>query len=110
MAPPLKETQDPTNAHQQDHSDDVNGPVPDPFLRYGKPLPESWIPLCQKPMGTPTRKLKVVTIGAGVSAMGLAWKIHHDNKMDDIMDYTIYETNDDIGGTWLVNTYPGVAW
>lgn len=24
-----------------------------------------------------------------------------------ITDYTIYEKEDDIGGTWYVNTYPG---
>ena len=31
------------------------------------------------------------------------------HKLDDVLDHTIYEANENIGGTWLVNTYPGVA-
>ena len=112
MAPSLEEPAtpktDPTLAANP-NADESNGPIPNPFTRYGKPLPPQWIPLYKKPMRTPTRRLKVVTIGAGVSAMGLAYKIHHVHKLDELMDHTIYEANDDIGGTWLVNTYPGVA-
>jgi cation diffusion facilitator CzcD-associated flavoprotein CzcO len=89
--------------------DEANGARPDPPARYGQPLSESWIPLYKKPMFTPTRKLRVVTIGAGISAMGLAYKFHHEHKLDDIVDHTIYEANKEIGGTWAVNTYPGVA-
>ena len=89
--------------------DEANGTTPNPPLRYGQPLPNEWIPLYKKPMRTPTRRLRVVTIGAGISAMGLTYKLHEEHKLDDILDHTIYEANDDIGGTWLVNTYPGVA-
>lgn len=85
------------------------GSIPDPFERYGKPLPANWIPLYQKPTRTPTRRLRVITIGAGVSSMGLAYKIGV-HKLDEYIDHVIYEANSDIGGTWLVNTYPGVAW
>lgn len=96
----------------------ANGTVPGAKTRYGKPLPPSWIPLYQKPLGTPTRRLRVVTIGAAVAGMGFAYKLQHVHKMttegidgreDPLVEHTIYEANEDIGGTWLVNTYPGVA-
>lgn len=96
----------------------ANGTVPGTQTRYGKPLPPSWIPLYQKPLGTPTRRLRVVTIGAAVAGMGFAYKLQHEHKMtsggidgreDPLVEHTIYEANGDIGGTWLVNTYPGVA-
>lgn len=112
MAPTLEDgpdTNEPTVTSNASN-DHANGAVPDPPIRYGKPLPKEWIPLYQKPIRTPTRKLRVVTIGGGVSAMGLAYKFHHEHKIDDIIEHTIYEANDDVGGTWLVNRYPGVAW
>ncbi|KAF5981982.1 monooxygenase [Fusarium bulbicola] len=34
---------------------------------------------------------------------------HGDTPLEQFMDLKIYEKNDDIGGTWLVNKYPGVA-
>lgn len=110
MAPSLEEDLSTQAPNLVTVNGDANGSVPDPPMRYGKPLPENWIPLYQKPSGTPTRKLRVITIGAGMSAMGFAWKIHHFHKLDGYMDHVIYESNSDIGGTWLVNTYPGVAW
>ncbi|KAF7185128.1 putative sterigmatocystin biosynthesis monooxygenase stcW [Pseudocercospora fuligena] len=91
--------------------DEAIGPRPDPPERYGEPLPPDWIPLYRKPMRTPTRKLRIACIGAGISAMNLAYKIYHEWH-DVIGDYTelvIYEANETMGGTWLVNTYPGVA-
>lgn len=92
--------------------DDANGPTPEPFERYGQPLPKEWIPLYRKPMRTPSRKLRVVGIGAGISCMNLAYKIYHEHNLIDkdiVSDLCIYEANEEMGGTWLVNTYPGVA-
>ncbi|CAN8097720.1 unnamed protein product [Discula destructiva] len=97
---------------------DANGPTPDPKVRYGKSLPPSWEPLYQKPMGTPMRKLRIVTIGAAVSGLGFAYQLQHAHKLTEVVEgdggdalaeHVIYEANEDIGGTWLVNTYPGVA-
>ena len=56
-------------------------------------------------------------MGAGVSAMNLAYKIYHEHKLahfasnpaDDMVEMTMYDANEELGGTWLVNTYPGVA-
>ncbi|KAM0717495.1 hypothetical protein Q7P37_007347 [Cladosporium fusiforme] len=91
-------------------ADKANGPKPDPPLRYNQPLPKEWTPLYRKPMRTPTRQLRIITIGAGISAMGLAHKFQHEHKhLDSMISHTIYEANDKAGGTWYVNTYPGVA-
>ncbi|KAK3702417.1 hypothetical protein LTR37_014883 [Vermiconidia calcicola] len=93
-------------------ADEANGPTPDPPMRYGQPLPKEWIPLYRKPMRTPTRKLRVVVIGGGISAMNLAYKIYHEHHLiekDIVSDLCIYEAQEEMGGTWLVNTYPGVA-
>ncbi|KAK5109671.1 hypothetical protein LTR62_006793 [Meristemomyces frigidus] len=93
--------------------DKANGIRPEPFSRYGQPLPKEWIPLYKKPMRTPTRRLRVVCIGASIAAMNLAHKVYHEHHLDssgsDIVDLCFYEANEEIGGTWLVNTYPGVA-
>lgn len=102
---------DPTIDHHNP-PDSSNGPIPSPPLRYGQPLPSEWIPLYRKPMHTPTRKLRIVTIGAGISAMNLAYKLQHEHRdlaSDAVLSHTIYEANPSVGGTWLVNTYPGVA-
>lgn len=55
------------------------------------------------------RKLKVFTIGAGFSGLLMAHKFQHRfPEMRDIVDHTIFEALHDVGGTWLVNNYPGV--
>jgi len=52
------------------------------------------------------RKLKVLTIGAGVSGILMAYQIQ---KQCENVEHVIYEKNADIGGTWLENRYPGCA-
>ena len=55
------------------------------------------------------RKLKVFTIGAGFSGLLIAHKFQHRfPEMEDIVEHTIFEAHHDVGGTWLVNNYPGV--
>ncbi|KAF2641018.1 FAD/NAD(P)-binding domain-containing protein [Massarina eburnea CBS 473.64] len=53
-----------------------------------------------------TRKLKVLTIGAGFSGIQSAYQIQ---KHCENIEFVIYEKNPDIGGTWLENRYPGCA-
>lgn len=61
------------------------------------------------PAWTARKKLRVVTAGAGFSGLTLAYKLQHQYpEMQEIVDHQIYELYPDIGGTWLVNTYPGV--
>ncbi|KAK3633928.1 hypothetical protein LTR56_015538 [Elasticomyces elasticus] len=52
------------------------------------------------------RKLKVLTIGAGVTGILMAYRIQKDCPN---VEHVIYEKNADIGGTWLENRYPGAA-
>lgn len=44
------------------------------------------------------RKIKVLTIGAGVSGIMLAYLLQ---KHCENVEHVIYEKNGDIGGTWL---------
>ncbi|EEH48624.2 uncharacterized protein PADG_04703 [Paracoccidioides brasiliensis Pb18] len=52
------------------------------------------------------RKVKVLTIGAGVSGILMAYLIQRDCQN---VEHVIYEKNNDIGGTWLENRYPNCA-
>lgn len=66
------------------------------------------IPMHDQLAFTP-RKLRVITVGAGFSGLMMAHKFQHRfPEMDAIIDHTIYEKRHEVGGTWLVNTYPGV--
>ena len=51
-----------------------------------------------------SRKLKVLTIGAGLSGIQLAYHIQKDCEN---VEHVIYEKNSDVGGTWYENRYPG---
>lgn len=92
--------------------------LPKPVLATG--LPETYAP-CSKidnlPYSVPLnkeyaykpRKLRVFTIGAGFSGLLMAHKFQHRfPELADIVEHTIFEARKDIGGTWLVNHYPGV--
>ncbi|RDW59448.1 hypothetical protein BP6252_12535 [Coleophoma cylindrospora] len=52
------------------------------------------------------RKIRVITIGAGASALNLA----HDITTSPLdIELVMYEKNEELGGTWFENRYPGVA-
>ncbi|GAD94127.1 hypothetical protein PVAR5_2748 [Paecilomyces variotii No. 5] len=70
--------------------------------------PSKWVPVLDQPVYTP-RKIRVVCVGAGFGGLILAHKYKYELKMDDYIDFTIYEKNKDVGGTWFENRYPGVA-
>lgn len=66
------------------------------------------IPLNNDYAYTP-RKLRVFTIGAGYSGLLMAHKFQHRfPEMQAYVEHTILERHQQMGGTWLVNTYPGV--
>lgn len=91
--------------------DGVSNNTPDPTVHAGNPqhLKEVDIDLKDLPAYT-SRKLRVVTIGAGYSGLTLAHKFQHQHSdLGDNVDHTIYEARSELGGTWLVNTYPGVV-
>jgi len=50
-------------------------------------------------------KHKVVIVGTGFSGICSAIKL----KKAGITDFVLLEKNDEMGGTWYVNTYPGAA-
>ncbi|MEA3054940.1 MAG: 4-hydroxyacetophenone monooxygenase [Actinomycetota bacterium] len=50
----------------------------------------------------PGLDFKVLIIGAGMSGLLAAHRLQQAN-----VDFTIYEKNDDVGGTWYENQYPG---
>ncbi|MBA2430318.1 MAG: NAD(P)/FAD-dependent oxidoreductase [Thermoleophilaceae bacterium] len=48
---------------------------------------------------------RVVIVGGGFSGMGMAIQL----KQAGIEDFVVLERDDDVGGTWWANTYPGCA-
>ncbi|KAH8705823.1 hypothetical protein BGW36DRAFT_18418 [Talaromyces proteolyticus] len=52
------------------------------------------------------RRVKVIAVGAGFSGIQMAYKIQ---KQCENVEFQIYEKNPTVGGTWLVNRYPGCA-
>lgn len=70
--------------------------------------PANWVPIAEQPIFS-ARKLRVVCIGAGLSGLTLAYKIKHEYALGKDVDFTIYEKNSSIGGTWYNNVYPGAA-
>lgn len=60
----------------------------------------------EEPIGT-RRPIRVVCMGAGYS--GLMMAIMFSQKMQGKnAELVVYERNEDLGGTWLLNRYPGV--
>lgn len=59
----------------------------------------------EEPLRKP-RKIKVIAIGAGASALNFG---HEVNKSHLDIDYVCYDKNPIIGGTWYENRYPGCA-
>jgi cation diffusion facilitator CzcD-associated flavoprotein CzcO len=47
---------------------------------------------------------EVLIIGAGMSGLGLAVQMI---RKFGIRDFELVEKSEDVGGTWLANTYPG---
>lgn len=50
------------------------------------------------------RRVRMVCVGAGATGLEVAYKA--ERVLQDV-DVQIYEKNNDIGGTWLENRYPG---
>lgn len=52
-----------------------------------------------------TRKpIRIIVVGAGASGLNIAYKAA---KQLANVTFSIYEKNEDVGGTWLENRYPG---
>ncbi|CAE7016321.1 hypothetical protein PTNB73_01379 [Pyrenophora teres f. teres] len=59
----------------------------------------------EQPMGT-KKRVKVILMGAGASSLNFFKKAEEDMEN---LEMVCYEKNNDIGGTWLENRYPGCA-
>ncbi|KAH7141866.1 hypothetical protein EDB81DRAFT_653405 [Dactylonectria macrodidyma] len=57
-------------------------------------------------LSSPVRKIKVITIGAGISGIHMSYLFQ---KHGQNIEHVVYEKNAEIGGTWLENRYPGCA-
>lgn len=79
----------------------VTGPAQTPTTN-GEQKPSNWIPLKDETLHA-RRKTKVICIGAGYFGLTLSHKIKHEHKLEDDVDFTIYEKNDEVGGTWYEN-------
>ncbi len=59
--------------------------------------------ITEQPLHT-KRPLRMIIIGAGASGLQIAYKA--ERQLQNV-SFQIYEKNNDIGGTWLENRYPG---
>ncbi|HTP21513.1 MAG TPA: NAD(P)/FAD-dependent oxidoreductase [Solirubrobacteraceae bacterium] len=49
------------------------------------------------------RRVRVAIVGAGFGGLGMAIRL----KQSGIEDFVVFERDEDVGGTWWANTYPG---
>ncbi|MFM7535702.1 MAG: FAD-dependent oxidoreductase [Acidimicrobiales bacterium] len=84
----------------------------------GSDVPERYVPLLREELAlegdalraprwqaaevAPGRTLTVAVIGAGMSGLAAAHRLDQAG-----IAFTVLEKNDDVGGTWLENRYPG---
>src|SRR4051812_35073675 len=82
-------------------------------IAVGEPVPAEYGAMMAEDMGfgpaepvpaVPGTDLRVVVIGAGVSGMLAAIRLHEAG-----IAHVVLEKNDDVGGTWLENAYPGAG-
>jgi hypothetical protein len=90
------------------HVKSVNGNTEVHDQLTGNKFSQHAIPMNPDFAYTP-RKIRVITIGAGFSGLLMAHKFQHRfPELQDTIQHKIFEARHDVGGTWLVNTYPGV--
>jgi 4-hydroxyacetophenone monooxygenase len=81
-------------------------------VAMGEPVPEEYGRLAAAELGEPARTPQprpqagtgqsVLIVGAGVSGMALAVALREAG-----VHHVVVERNEDVGGTWLTNSYPG---
>lgn len=78
----------------------------DGYANNGVPRNENYV-IPDVVMHAPTvRKIRILSIGCGVSGIMNAYYIQ---KELENVEHVMYDKNHDIGGTWLENRYPGCA-
>ncbi|KAL3481293.1 hypothetical protein BJX99DRAFT_271239 [Aspergillus californicus] len=61
--------------------------------------------IIEQPIGT-RRHIRVACMGAGYSGLMMAI-VFNERLKDRNAEFVVYERNEDLGGTWLENRYPG---
>lgn len=84
----------------------ITGPEPGEYLplavhELGMPT-DMGAPQWTKEQLAPDRDFRVVVIGAGQSGLASAHRLAQAG-----IDFVVIEKNDDVGGTWYENSYPG---
>ncbi|MGW9265657.1 flavin-containing monooxygenase [Gordonia terrae] len=97
--------------------DVADAPAPERLSRIlsvmlAEPLPDDYGQLLGEEMGlyrrhsvpwsAPTDGFRVAIIGAGISGLAMAIRLEQAG-----IDYVLIDKNDDVGGTWHENVYPG---
>ena len=59
----------------------------------------------EKPLHTP-KPIHLIIVGAGAAGLNIAYKAERQFGPGQVT-FSIYEKNEDVGGTWLENRYPG---
>jgi 4-hydroxyacetophenone monooxygenase len=73
-----------------------------PMLGEELALHDERAPTWHKQQLAPDRQFRVAIIGAGMSGIMAAHRLHQAG-----VAFTVFDKNADVGGTWLENTYPG---
>jgi 4-hydroxyacetophenone monooxygenase len=74
-----------------------------PMLGFELALPaDTDAPGWSKAELAPGREFRVAVIGAGMSGLAVAYRL-----LQAGIDFVVFERNDDVGGVWLENQYPG---
>ena len=74
-----------------------------PMLAFELGLPaDTDAPDWTKEAIAPRRNFRVAVIGAGMSGLAVAHRLRQAG-----IDFVVYERNEDVGGVWLENDYPG---
>ncbi len=82
----------------------AGGEVPDHYLGFlQEELMLDGVDRCAPAPIKAERKLSAIVIGAGMSGLLAALRLRQAG-----VEVTVLEANDDVGGTWLLNRYPGV--
>ena len=53
-----------------------------------------------------SRPIRIIVIGAGVAGIAAVYKFKQQLQGKNF-ELVVYEKNEDVGGTWLENQYPG---
>lgn len=74
-----------------------------PLLRHELGLPRDvGAPAWTKQELAPDRPFRVAVLGAGVSGIAAAYRLHQAG-----VDFSVFEKNSEVGGVWWENSYPG---